>query len=307
MISANLEMARALREEIRQAYLLGHVEGSDGRCYEIFPDSVTPERAAFVESACSFGAADSNAGNRNGVGDVDAGHPEHAVRKCPEFPSTRGYRSLAGCKVSGGRTARPKTCRRRDLVEFHPKASVAVLPKLLGRTFDFVFVDGAHHYSAVFCDLWLLHPLLRPGSVVVVDDVWFDDIQRACKFAESNLGYRVHSEYPSGGAHPLLRAYVVEPVVRDDLRFGGKFKRARSRLLTKIPAGIDAPCFTASRPHAARDASQSCQPPMIGRRRARGKRGSAQVKNRRRESWRRTSNSGARATPNRSSYDSESQ
>ena len=54
MLSANSELAGALREEIRQAYLLGYVEGSDGRHYEIFPDSITPERAAFVESVCSF-------------------------------------------------------------------------------------------------------------------------------------------------------------------------------------------------------------------------------------------------------------
>jgi len=54
LLSADSELARALREEIRQAYLLGHVEGSAGRHYEIFPDSITPERAAFVESVCSF-------------------------------------------------------------------------------------------------------------------------------------------------------------------------------------------------------------------------------------------------------------
>jgi predicted O-methyltransferase YrrM len=238
LISANLEMARALREEIRQACLLGHVEGSDGRCYEIFPDSVTPERAAFVESACSFAqpTATLEIGMAWGMSTLgilstlsESARSFHPHVVIDPWQAAR-YReaALLGLRRAGAET----------LVEFHPKASVAVLPKLSGRTFDFVFVDGAHHYSAVFCDLWLLHPLLRPGSVVVVDDVWFDDIQRACKFAEKNLGYRVHSEYPSGGAHPLLRAYVVEPVVRDDLRFGGKFKRARSRLLTRYRRGL---------------------------------------------------------------------
>ena len=129
----------------------------------------------------------------------------------------------------------------------------------LSHSLIFVFVDGAHHYSAVFCDLWLLHPLLRPGSVVVVDDVWFDDIGRACKFAEINLGYKFHSEYPSGGQQPLLRAYVVEPVaqtIRDSATNSGAQKIQATQ---EVPAGFDNPCFTASAPHAPGHASQGCQ------------------------------------------------
>src|SRR5579885_131288 len=47
LIPAGSEPARALRSEIRQAYPRGCVEGDDGCCYEIYPDSVTPDRAAF--------------------------------------------------------------------------------------------------------------------------------------------------------------------------------------------------------------------------------------------------------------------
>ena len=234
MISANSEVARALREEIRQAYLLGYVEGRDGRHYEIYPASVTPERAAFVEGACS--SAEPTATLEIGLA---------------WGMSTLGILSVL---AESGRRFRPhvvidpaqKTIFRdaallsiqragaEKLIEFHSRTSLDLLPELAGRVFDFAFVDGGHHYSTVFCDLWLLHPLLKPGAVVVLDDVWFDDVQRVCVFAEKYLGYRVHSEYPTGaGEKPLLRAYVVDPVERDDQRFGEKFRRAYSRVLSR--------------------------------------------------------------------------
>jgi predicted O-methyltransferase YrrM len=233
LLSANSELARAMREEIRQAYLRGYVEGSDGRHYEIFPDSITPERAAFVESICSFArpTVTLEIGMAWGLSTLSI--------LSTQCESTHGFHPhvvIDPWQAASYRRAALLSLRRAGaeaLIEFHHQPSVAVLPRLSGRKFDFVFVDGAHHYSAVFCDLWLLHPLLRPGSVVVVDDVWFDDIGRACKFAEINLGYKFHSEYPSGGQQPLLRAYVVEPVARDDQRFGDKFRRARSRLLRR--------------------------------------------------------------------------
>jgi predicted O-methyltransferase YrrM len=238
LISANSRLAHALREEIRRAYHLGYVEGSDGRCYEIFPDSVTPDRAAFVESVCSSArpTATLEIGMAWGLSTLGilSTLSESARRFSPHVVidpwQTRRYRQAALLSL--------RRAGAEALIELHHQMSVAALPKLLGRTVDFVFVDGNHHYSAVFCDLWLLHPLLRPGSIVVVDDVWFDDVQRACKFAENNLGYKFHSEYPTGDEQPLLRAYVVESVVRDDLRFGDKFRRARSRVRARHRRGL---------------------------------------------------------------------
>ena len=238
MISANSGLARALREEIRQAYDLGYIEGSDGRCYQIFPDSITPDRAAFVESVCSSArpTATLEIGMAWGLSTLGilSTLAESEQRFSPHVVidpwQTRSYRQAALLSL--------RRAAAEALIEMHHQTSVAVLPKLLGRTFDFVFVDGAHHYSAVFCDLWLLHPLLRPGSVVVVDDVWFDDVRRACEFAEKNLGYKFLSEYPRDGDRPLLRAYVIEPMVRDDPKFGDQFRRARSRVLARYRRGL---------------------------------------------------------------------
>ena len=234
LISAGPELAHALREEIRQAYQLGCVEGSDGRCYEIYPDSVTPERAAFVQSACSAAAPSatlevgmawgmSTLGILSVLAESGRRFRPHVVMDPFQKPRYRNA-ALLGLRRAGA----------ERLIEFHARPSVALLPQLAGRSFDFAFVDGGHHYSTVFCDVWLLHPLLRPGSIVVLDDVWFDDVRRVCAFAEKHLGYRVHSEYPAGpGEQPLLRAYAVDPVERDDRRFGEKFRRARARVLAR--------------------------------------------------------------------------
>jgi predicted O-methyltransferase YrrM len=234
LLAPDSAVACALREQIGQAYTLGYVKGRDGRCYEIFPDSVTPERAAFLESACVAAAPEatleigmawgmSTLAILNVLAEGRRRFRPHVV--IDPFQAVR-YRNAAllSLRRAGG----------ERLVEFHDHVSAIVLPQLAGRSFDFAFVDGSHRYSTVLCDLWFLQPLLKAGSIVVLDDVWFGDVQRACWFAENHLGYRFHSEYPTGpGEQPLLRAYVVERVTRDEQRFGDQFRRARARVVAR--------------------------------------------------------------------------
>ena len=108
--------------------------------------------------------------------------------RCRRFRSTRGHRSLASRHYRRAALLSLERAGAEALIEFHHQPSVSRAPQACGPQLDFVFVDGAHHASRVFCDLWPLHPLLRPGSVVVVDDVWFDDIQRACRSLKSTWG-----------------------------------------------------------------------------------------------------------------------
>jgi predicted O-methyltransferase YrrM len=60
-----------------------------------------------------------------------------------------------------------------QFVEFHQECSELLLPRLVseGRVFDFVFIDGAHWFDHVFVDLFYANRLLKPGGVVVFDDV----------------------------------------------------------------------------------------------------------------------------------------
>ena len=81
-------------------------------------------------------------------------------------------------------------------MEFYPQFSGLVLPKLVseGRQFDFAFIDGDHHFDGVFVDLFYVDQLLKPGGVVVFDDISWDGVYLACRFAQTNYGYETIAE-----------------------------------------------------------------------------------------------------------------
>lgn len=87
-----------------------------------------------------------------------------------------------------------------DLVEIHEEESQIGLAKLVeqDRRFDLAFVDGDHHFDGVFMDLVFVNRLVRPGGVVVVDDVWLPAVARAVRFVTTNLGW-ISEEEDVGG------------------------------------------------------------------------------------------------------------
>jgi predicted O-methyltransferase YrrM len=78
-----------------------------------------------------------------------------------------------------------------DLLEFHPEPSEVVLPRLFSdrRRFDVGFADGNHRFDGVFLDLVYLGRLVRPGGVVLVDDLQLPAVARAARFCTTNLGW----------------------------------------------------------------------------------------------------------------------
>jgi predicted O-methyltransferase YrrM len=77
-----------------------------------------------------------------------------------------------------------------DRVEVIEEESQLALPRLIqdGREFDFAFVDGDHRFEGVFLDLYFMTRLVRPGGVVVVDDMWMPAVRLAVAYVERNLG-----------------------------------------------------------------------------------------------------------------------
>lgn len=76
------------------------------------------------------------------------------------------------------------------LVEFIREDSMLALPRLVtqGREFDLGFVDGGHHFENAFLDTCYMHRLVRPGGVIVVDDVWMPAVRAAVTYFTANLG-----------------------------------------------------------------------------------------------------------------------
>lgn len=121
-----------------------------------------------------------------------------------------------------------------DFAEFYEEPCQLLLPKLLRekRQFDCALIDGDHRFDGVFVDFFYVHRLLRPGGVVIFDDLWLDAVYLTCRFEETNYGYVVSSELasrsPSGKARyrfhrrnksrrSQIRAYrkPVEEIYRD--------------------------------------------------------------------------------------------
>jgi predicted O-methyltransferase YrrM len=81
-----------------------------------------------------------------------------------------------------------------DRVTFHSGSSTRVLPQLLlaGRSFDLVFIDGAHDRHTVTLDFINASNLVREGGAIV-----FDDIGQAMAVADPGF---------FGGANSILPA-----------------------------------------------------------------------------------------------------
>jgi predicted O-methyltransferase YrrM len=88
-----------------------------------------------------------------------------------------------------------------DLVEVIEEESQLALPRLLseGRQFDFAFVDGDHRFEGVFLDLYYMTRLIKPGGLVVVDDMWMPAVRTAVAYVEKNLAATLEPDALPGG------------------------------------------------------------------------------------------------------------
>ncbi|MBX3357851.1 MAG: class I SAM-dependent methyltransferase [Phycisphaeraceae bacterium] len=91
--------------------------------------------------------------------------------------------------------------------------SLLALPGLAGAVesgreapFDFAFIDGGHHFENAFIDTYYMCRMVRPGGVIVVDDVWMPGIALAVSYFERNLGVRREGvETPAAKRFAVLR------------------------------------------------------------------------------------------------------
>ncbi len=191
--------AATLRRFIENIYARGAIRDTDGVEHQIFPESVTPDRGAFVRDACRAERAGSvlEIGMAWGMSTLHlqeallsqgAGAQTHVV---VDPKQTSKYRGVGEQMLRAARVA--------QFVEFHQDYSEFLLPRLVceGRVFDFVFIDGGHRFDNVFVDLFYANRLLKPGGVVVFDDVFAESINLACRFARTNYGYLPVAQHPA--------------------------------------------------------------------------------------------------------------
>lgn len=166
------------------------------------PDGGAPSRPRREQApgrSDAPGRRPGHSGMRAGTGrPVDAAGVRSHVAMDP------GQRSLAG--GAGLRALREAGVA--GMVEFHERKSQVVLPELLAhdRVFDLAFIDGDHRFDAAFLDLYYLHRLVKPGGLIVVDNVWMPSARLA-------VSYFHHQRRPGGRALALPRCPVQTRVL----------------------------------------------------------------------------------------------
>jgi len=173
-------------------YDRGYVEGQDGSAVPIVPHALPREDAREIRSlAVAEGVGRTlEVGLGVGLGTLalceallevdrpDAGHV--VVEAFPADFGGAGVRTIAAAGLE-------------PLVEqFHEESQLA-LPRLAaeGRSFDLALIDGDHRFEGVFLDLCFADRLVRPGGVVLVDDLWMPSIRLAVSYVERNLGWEL--------------------------------------------------------------------------------------------------------------------
>ncbi|HPF12989.1 MAG: class I SAM-dependent methyltransferase [Planctomycetes bacterium] len=148
--------------------------------------------ARTIETGFAFGAS----GLHLVQGMLDAGHdaPTH-VAMDPFQSSYWGNAGVVAFRQAGVEST----------LHMHEESSAFCLPRLVQdkvEPFDLALVDGAHLFENAFLDIYYLSRLVRPGGLLVVDDVWMPGVRWALDYFVKNLGWPIHSQFPT---HPILR------------------------------------------------------------------------------------------------------
>jgi predicted O-methyltransferase YrrM len=176
-----------IQEFLEASYVRGSVENEDGGAIELAPHSI--ERAqgeALRDLVIAEGASRTI--------EVGLALGMSALFFAQAVLRTRGqHTAIDPFQRESWNGAGLRTLREagvEDIVEVIEEESQLALPRLVaeGREFDFAFVDGDHRFEGVFLDLYFMTRLVKPGGVVVVDDMWMPAVRMAVAYVERNLG-----------------------------------------------------------------------------------------------------------------------
>ena len=178
-----------LHRFIRDAYAAGAVRDAEGNEIALEPHSVEqPDGEALRDLAVAEGATRTiEVGLALGMSalflcqavlESGAESPRHVAVDPYQQESWNGA-GLVTLREAGV----------EGVVEVIEEESQLALPDLLrqGQRFDLAFIDGDHRFEGVFLDLVFMARLVRPGGLIVIDDMWMPAVRLAVSYAERNM------------------------------------------------------------------------------------------------------------------------
>jgi predicted O-methyltransferase YrrM len=183
--------SRLLRSYIESVYRSGTVTDSTGNIHHILPSAVPPEEGETLRElvVAEQASATLEVGLAYGLSTLFI--CEGLLANGPTGKHV-AIDPLEGILFQDAGLATLDAAGVASMVEFLREPSDLALPRLLGseRHFDLVFIDGAHHFDNAFVDCFYSVKLLRPGGVLVVDDVWMPAIDLIVRYLVTNFGCR---------------------------------------------------------------------------------------------------------------------
>jgi predicted O-methyltransferase YrrM len=190
----------AVRRFIAQLYSSRELPGEDGVMCKLDALSVTPGRGEFIADVCreyrpartlEVGMAWGMSTLYMLAAHLDNGSARPHCHTVIDPFQTEIFHAAALRAVRDAGLA--------ETIDFFEQPSQTVLARLAAekQQFDLAFIDGDHRFEAAFVDWYFIDRLLKPGGVVIFDDLSIDGVYLACTFAEKNHGYIPKAQYVS--------------------------------------------------------------------------------------------------------------
>lgn len=87
------------------------------------------------------------------------------------------------------------------------------------RPFDMGFVDGSHDFDNFFVDMYIVDKFVKPGGIIVVDDLGWGSVRRAFLYYMMNRSYEVVELVPKEGRSTWTASFK-RAIKRMARRFG---------------------------------------------------------------------------------------
>jgi len=195
-----------LREFIQAAYERGSMPAEDCAPWALMPHSITAESGAALRDLAQAERASRTLeiGLALGIG---------TLWLCEALEDLEGAQHVTldplnrqGFGGTGLRAIREAGIE--SLVEVVEEESQTELPRMIRerREFDLAYVDGDHRFESAFLDVYFCGRLVRPGGVIIVDDLQLPALRAVLDYFETNMGYeRVSGVLPDEYHRDALR------------------------------------------------------------------------------------------------------